>query len=156
MGCPVGIAVGQDGSLFVTEDGSGTVWRVSYRRADTTAVITLPKKLANEGRPTPKNEFKVDQHVMAHDQPPLPVRNPLRTGAPARKMPPPPGELPTIPWTDAEITAAKAKCAEALSSIKFSYEPLPPIKQGLCGAPAPSFLNLWVATRRLSLTRPLW
>jgi glucose/arabinose dehydrogenase len=29
-GRPVGVAVGKDGSLFVTEDGSGTIWRVSY------------------------------------------------------------------------------------------------------------------------------
>jgi glucose/arabinose dehydrogenase len=29
-GRPVGVAVGNDGSLFVTEDGSGTIWRVSY------------------------------------------------------------------------------------------------------------------------------
>ncbi|MGZ5127708.1 MAG: hypothetical protein ACXWC1_33495 [Burkholderiales bacterium] len=32
-GRPVGVAVAQDGSLFVTEDGSGTIWRVSHRRA---------------------------------------------------------------------------------------------------------------------------
>lgn len=29
-GRPVGVAVAQDGSLFVTDDGSGTVWRVTY------------------------------------------------------------------------------------------------------------------------------
>jgi glucose/arabinose dehydrogenase len=29
-GRPVGVAVGKDGSLFITEDGNGTVWRVSY------------------------------------------------------------------------------------------------------------------------------
>ncbi len=29
-GRPVGVAVGKDGSLFVTDDGSGTVWRVAY------------------------------------------------------------------------------------------------------------------------------
>ena len=27
---PVGIAVANDGSLFVTEDANGTIWRVSY------------------------------------------------------------------------------------------------------------------------------
>src|SRR5205807_183890 len=32
-GRPVGIAVANDGSLFVTEDGSGTIWRVSYHGA---------------------------------------------------------------------------------------------------------------------------
>lgn len=30
-GRPVGIAVARDGSLFVTEDGNGTIWRVTYR-----------------------------------------------------------------------------------------------------------------------------
>ncbi|PLP59446.1 sorbosone dehydrogenase [Mesorhizobium loti] len=30
-GRPVGVAVAKDGSLIVTEDGNGTVWRVSYR-----------------------------------------------------------------------------------------------------------------------------
>jgi glucose/arabinose dehydrogenase len=29
-GRPVGVTVGNDGSLFVTEDGNGTIWRVSY------------------------------------------------------------------------------------------------------------------------------
>ncbi len=29
-GRPVGVAVAKDGSLIVTEDGSGTIWRVSY------------------------------------------------------------------------------------------------------------------------------
>jgi len=30
-GRPVGVAVAQDGSLLVSEDGNGTIWRVSYR-----------------------------------------------------------------------------------------------------------------------------
>ncbi len=29
---PVGVAVAHDGALLVTEDGNGTMWRVSYRR----------------------------------------------------------------------------------------------------------------------------
>ena len=29
---PVGVAVAKDGSLFVTEDGNGTIWRVSYQK----------------------------------------------------------------------------------------------------------------------------
>ena len=32
-GRPVGVAVAKDGALLVTDDGSGTVWRVSLRRA---------------------------------------------------------------------------------------------------------------------------
>jgi len=33
-GRPVGVAVSKDGSLFVTEDGSGTIWRVTYQGTD--------------------------------------------------------------------------------------------------------------------------
>ncbi|MGH9453350.1 MAG: PQQ-dependent sugar dehydrogenase, partial [Terriglobia bacterium] len=29
-GRPVGVAVGNDGALFVSDDGSNSVWRVSY------------------------------------------------------------------------------------------------------------------------------
>src|SRR5579875_2497159 len=31
-GRPVGVAVGNDGSLYVTDDGSGSIWRVSYSK----------------------------------------------------------------------------------------------------------------------------
>ena len=30
-GRPVGVAVAHDGALLVSEDGNGTLWRVSYR-----------------------------------------------------------------------------------------------------------------------------
>jgi glucose/arabinose dehydrogenase len=30
-GRPVGVAVAKDGSLIVTEDGSNTIWRVTYQ-----------------------------------------------------------------------------------------------------------------------------
>ena len=29
-GRPVGVAVGKDGSLYVTDDGSNTIWHVNY------------------------------------------------------------------------------------------------------------------------------
>jgi glucose/arabinose dehydrogenase len=29
-GRPVGVTVARDGSLLVTEDGNGTIWRVTY------------------------------------------------------------------------------------------------------------------------------
>jgi glucose/arabinose dehydrogenase len=32
-GRPVGIAVAQDGSLLVSEDGNGTIWRVAHQPA---------------------------------------------------------------------------------------------------------------------------
>ena len=29
-GRPVGVEVGKDGSLFVSEDGNGTIWRIAH------------------------------------------------------------------------------------------------------------------------------
>ena len=155
-GSPVGIAVGQDGVLFVTEDGSGTIWRVSYRKAGTTAETAPSKELATEGRLPRNGKFRVAQQATAHDdQPPLPERNPVHAGASALKTPPPPGEVPTVPWSDAEVAAAKAKCTEALSSIKLNYEPLAPIKQGLCGAPAPILLKTLGGDPRVEFDPPV-
>jgi hypothetical protein len=73
------------------------------------------------------------------DLPPLPERNPLR--APVEAKPVLPGEQPTMPWTDAEIGAATAKCKEFLTGDPLDYELLPPIKEGLCGTPAPVLLR---------------
>ena len=52
-----------------------------------------------------------------------------------------PVEVPSNPWSDAEVAAAKAKCTETLYGIGLDFEPLPPIKQGLCGTPAPILLR---------------
>ena len=34
-GRPVGVAVAQDGSLLVSDDGNGTIWRITYRGSNT-------------------------------------------------------------------------------------------------------------------------
>ena len=31
-GRPVGVATGKDGALYVTDDGSGSIWKVSYQK----------------------------------------------------------------------------------------------------------------------------
>jgi hypothetical protein len=49
----------------------------------------------------------------------------------------PPSAARTVPWSDAKIAEAKAKCDELLADITLEYEPQPPIKEGVCGAPAP-------------------
>jgi hypothetical protein len=72
-----------------------------------------------------------------HEVPPLPDRNPARVQSPVAQAPVLPGDRPTVPWTDAEIAAAKADCAKALAGVPVDYEPLPPLKEGICGAPAP-------------------
>ena len=35
-GRPVGVAVARDGALLVSEDGNGSIWRVTYGAAATT------------------------------------------------------------------------------------------------------------------------
>ncbi len=66
--------------------------------------------------------------------PPLPDRKPAQVEA---EKPVLPGDQPTVPWTDAEIASAKAACDTALKDVPIDYEALPPIKEGLCGTPAP-------------------
>ena len=73
------------------------------------------------------------------DLPPLPERNPLR--APVEAKPVLPGDQPTEAWTEAEIGAATAKCKELLTGDPLDYELLPPLKEGLCGTPAPVLLR---------------
>ena len=41
-GRPVGVAVAQDGALLVSDDGSGTVWRISYTGEQRAAAIAAP------------------------------------------------------------------------------------------------------------------
>jgi hypothetical protein len=71
------------------------------------------------------------------EAPPLPDRNPARPGAPAPAKPLLPGEMPTVPWTEAEVEAAKNQCNVLLASETIDYQALAPIKEGLCGTPAP-------------------
>ncbi len=69
--------------------------------------------------------------------PPLPDRKPAQVEEPVAEKPVLPGDQPTVPWTDAEIAAAKAACDTALKDVALDYEALTPIKEGICGAPAP-------------------
>jgi hypothetical protein len=76
------------------------------------------------------------------DAPSVPDRNPFRAKSPATAEQPAakpalPGDQPTVAWSDDEIAAAKLDCAKLLSSVTLDYQPLPPLKEGICGAPAP-------------------
>jgi hypothetical protein len=93
--------------------------------------------------------------LVGQTTPPLPERNPARVGASAQQTPPPPGELPTIPWSEEEVAAARAKCTEALSAIKLDYERRAPMKQGLCGAPAPILLKSLGNNPKVELDPPV-
>jgi hypothetical protein len=76
------------------------------------------------------------------EAPSAPDRNPFRAKASAAKEAPAgkpvlPGDAPTVAWTDDEVAAAKLSCAKILSGVTLEYQALPPIKEGMCGAPAP-------------------
>ncbi len=53
----------------------------------------------------------------------------------------PPAEQKALPWTDSQIAAAKAECARLLDKVTVVAEPLPPAREGICGAPAPRELR---------------
>ena len=84
----------------------------------------------------------VAAYAESGDTPPRPDRNPERLHKPPRnptraEAPVLPGDAPTVAWTDGEVEAAKADCAKRLAGLAIEYELLPPLKEGLCGAPAP-------------------
>ena len=70
-----------------------------------------------------------------NEQPKPPVKG-TETEAPEDAVPygPPP---PPEKWTDAEIQAGQAECNKSLTGLKIVYDKLEPIKQGVCGLPAP-------------------
>ena len=97
--------------------------------------------------------------AQADAAPPLPDHNPLRQTAPVAapvKPPPPPlpGELPTVPWTETEIEDAKAICKKLLTGDPLDYEVLPPIKEGICGTPAPVLLRAVGTDPKVTINPP--
>jgi hypothetical protein len=76
------------------------------------------------------------------DAPSVPDRNPFRAKTPVTADQPAakpvlPGDQPTVAWSDDKVAAAKLDCAKLLSGVTLEYQPLPPLKEGICGAPAP-------------------
>jgi hypothetical protein len=45
-GRPVGVTVAHDGALLVSEDGNGTIWRISYR-GESLGDFAGPRFIAN-------------------------------------------------------------------------------------------------------------
>ncbi len=92
--------------------------------------------------------------AFADEAPPLPERNPARAKAPEAEKPVLPGEAPTVAWTDDEVAAAKAKCTEILNAAALDYEPLQPIKEGLCGARAPILVTSIGSDKKVEINPP--
>lgn len=74
-------------------------------------------------------------------QPPVPSQKAQRAGGRIKSdkpIGPPP--RPTE-WSDQAITDARAQCKNLLSEAIFEYEPLDPIRKGVCGTAAPIGLS---------------
>lgn len=66
-----------------------------------------------------------------------PERNPLRIESDKPAPPPHPSEIAAEDWTAGEIAAADAACDAALAGVVVSYDRMDPLREGICGAPAP-------------------
>ncbi len=84
---------------------------------------------------------------------PLPDRNPVRTGA--MKLPPPhPRDIEAPDWTEKQIAEAKARCQKLISGETFAFKPLEPIREGICGTPAPIKLSSIQAGGKVRISPP--
>jgi hypothetical protein len=61
---------------------------------------------------------------------------------------PPPG--PDV-WSSAEIAEAKEQCGSLLTGAVFDYEALEPIREGICGTPAPISLDSVIAGQTVTI-----
>ncbi len=77
--------------------------------------------------------FKTDKA----DLPPLPKRKPIPAKSDVKHSGPAgPAPLPEE-WSAEEITRANAQCENLLADALFEFEPLKPVRNGVCGTPAP-------------------
>ncbi len=85
--------------------------------------------------------------------PPIPSRAPppslRRPRIAAEKLGPPP---PPETWSEAEIAEAKAQCAKTVSDEAYAFKPLEPVKDGVCGMPAPIRLAALKLTPEVEIT----
>lgn len=102
-----------------------------------------------EGEADRKDEASSDAETA--EIPPVPSRRtpPERTvrryDAP---LGPPPGPAE---WSSTEIAEAKEKCESLLAEAVFDFEALEPIREGVCGTPAPISLDSVIAGQTVSI-----
>jgi len=92
---------------------------------------------------------------------PVPLRNPLRVvpeAEPSKRgrwpklLPGTPEILAT--WTDEEINAERARCAEVLKGVDAEVEPADPVRKGGCGSAGPVKLISIGKTIRVGVSPP--
>jgi hypothetical protein len=85
-------------------------------------------------------------------EPPIPVHAPhtVKPGAKTASEPLGP-EIQPEEWSEAKVTAALKQCENLLSKAIYDYEPLAPIRKGVCGTPAPIELGSVEALRTVTI-----
>ena len=80
-------------------------------------------------KPVVKEELKSDRMAIAvPSAPPLPVRKPRRH----------PSQMAQVDWSAAVIASATTQC----TTLGIEIKPLPPVRKGLCGNPAPILMPI--------------
>lgn len=100
---------------------------------------------AQEAEPDPRQDLATEDDENADDIPPVPTR---RNVVPAGPPEPPPM------WTEEEIQEAAGQCKALLTGNTFDYESLEPIKDGVCGHPAPISLGGLNGTPKVTINPP--
>ncbi|MDA7948281.1 MAG: extensin family protein [Hyphomicrobiaceae bacterium] len=108
------------------------------------ALFFTPAPVMAQATP-PEAQALVPQDV------PLPTRNPKRLEPPP---PPHPRDLKAPEWTAQEIQAALDRCDMLLADIGVDYTPVDPIREGVCGTPAPIELRSIGKKHKISISPP--
>jgi hypothetical protein len=85
-----------------------------------------------------------------------PVKAPATKPEPSwpKTLPEATAEAAPEPWPAEDIARAKAHCAHVLNSVGAVAVPVEPIKEGLCGAPAPVQLSAIGASPQVAISPP--
>jgi hypothetical protein len=128
------------------------------------AILLAPFFAEKDGEPPKKAEQpKQFAQVVAQNTPaitpPLPERAPPELRAkrqgkvqsPEPPAPKSPAEMESKAWSPADIKAAMKKCESLQLDARVEYKPLPPIRNGQCGTPAPISVKRFTSTPSVKL-----
>lgn len=106
------------------------------------------------GVPVPLNAQQVPSSESPSAVPadvPLPDRNPKRLEPP---VPPHPREMEAPEWSAQEVQSGTDQCDMMLADIGVVYSALEPIREGICGTPAPIKLKSIGKDQKVSIEPP--
>ncbi len=116
--------------------GLGFAIALSAFIATANAQSTQTVVAATQSKPVKTRHLRGVDRATVTAQPLMEPPLPERKTAKASPIAPPPET-----WTTAEIDAAKARCTDALKGVDAEIKYEAPIKEGLCGTPAPVRLS---------------